>query len=160
MNEELLYNQLYDKTKDCGRTQFVRLLMEKERENKNLKDEIYKSNAVADTNKELAERYHKEIERLKGLLKCDYEDSQSIMTELTTENKQLKENNLAMQEEMARTWAKLQQKEDVINKTKDVIEKMLTIGYSKGLTYYYPAKNGEFGIRAKVLLEILDNKGE
>ena len=54
----------------------------------------------------------------------------------------------------------LQQKENIINKTKDVIEKMLTIGYSKGLTYYYPAKNGEFGIRAKVLLEILDNKGE
>ena len=54
----------------------------------------------------------------------------------------------------------LKQKEDIINKTKDVIEKMLTIGYSKGLTYYYPTKNGEFGIRAKVLLEILDNKGE
>lgn len=33
-NEELLYNQLYEKTKDCGRTQFVRLLLDKERENK------------------------------------------------------------------------------------------------------------------------------
>lgn len=65
MNEELLYNQLYDKTKDCGRTQFVRLLMEKERENKNLKDEIYKSNAVADTNKELAESYYKDNQQLK-----------------------------------------------------------------------------------------------
>ena len=86
---------------------------------------------------------------------------------LQEENKQLKEqlqqkeeNNQAMQEEMARTWAKLEQKENIINKTKDVIEKMLTTGYSKGLTYYYPAKNGEFGIRSKVLLEILDNKGE
>ena len=54
----------------------------------------------------------------------------------------------------------LKQKENIINKTKDVIEQMLTTGYSKGLTYYYPAKNGEFGIRAKVLLEILDNKGD
>ena len=52
----------------------------------------------------------------------------------------------------------LKQKENIINKTKDVIEQMLTTGYSKGLTYYYPVKNGEFGIRAKVLLEILDNK--
>ena len=40
MNEELLYNQLYEKTKDCGRTQFVRLLMEKERENKHLKEQL------------------------------------------------------------------------------------------------------------------------
>ncbi len=65
MNEELLYNQLYDKTKDCGRTQFVKLLMEKEIENKNLKDEIYKSNVVADTNRELAESYYKENQQLK-----------------------------------------------------------------------------------------------
>ena len=68
MNEELLYNQLYDKTKDCGRTQFVKLLMEKEIENKNLKDEIYKSNAVADTNRELAESYYKENQQLKEQL--------------------------------------------------------------------------------------------
>lgn len=59
MNEELLYNQLYEKTKDCGRTQFVKLLMEKERE----------------------------IERLKSLLKCDYEDNQEIMADITKEKK-------------------------------------------------------------------------
>ena len=68
MNEELLYNQLYDKTKDCGRTQFVKLLMEKERENKELKDEIYKSNAVAETNKELAKSYYKDNQKLKEQL--------------------------------------------------------------------------------------------
>ena len=38
MNEELLYNQMYEKTADCGRTQFIRLLMDKERENQQLKD--------------------------------------------------------------------------------------------------------------------------
>lgn len=43
-------------------------------------------------------------------------------------NQQLKENNLAMQEEMARTWAKLQQKEDIINKAYSKIEKMFDIG--------------------------------
>ena len=62
-----------------------------EKENQQLKNELEQSNAVADTNKELAESYYKEIERLKGLLKCDYEDGQTIIAELTTENKQLKE---------------------------------------------------------------------
>lgn len=60
-NEELLYNQLYEKTKDCGRTQFVKLLMEKERE----------------------------IERLKSLLKCDYEDNQEIMADIIKEKQEL-----------------------------------------------------------------------
>ena len=74
--------------------------------------------------------------------------------------KSLKYHIKRLQQENQQLKEKLQQKEDIINKTKDVIEEMLTIGYSKGLTYYYPAKNGEFGIRAKVLLEILDDKGE
>ena len=60
-------------------------------ENKKLKYELEQCNAVADTNIELAESYHKEIERLKSLLKCDYEDSQDIMSEFTSENQQLKE---------------------------------------------------------------------
>lgn len=42
MNEELLYNDIYEKTKECGRTQFVRLLMKKEREIKQLKNTINK----------------------------------------------------------------------------------------------------------------------
>lgn len=29
--EELLFDELYEKTKDCGRTQFIKLLMEKEK---------------------------------------------------------------------------------------------------------------------------------
>lgn len=36
---ELLFDELYEKTKDCGRVQFVRLLMEKEREIKKLEEE-------------------------------------------------------------------------------------------------------------------------
>lgn len=118
MNEELLYNQLYDKTKDCGRTQFVNLLMEKERENKNLKDEIYKSNAVADTNRELAESYYKE-------------------------NQQLKKH--------------LQQREEIINKAKEFIEKHNeTIGklYFKCSNMYLLSEIKED------LLKILNNKGD
>ena len=179
-NEEILYNEFYEKTKDCGRTQFVKLLMkqeeekkqlkkelkilsdnykemdkfhkssflnrsnyikELEKENQQLKNELEQSNAVADTNKELAESYYKEIERLKGLLKCDYEDGQSIMAESTTENKQLKENNLAMQEEMARTWAKLQQKEDVIKQLLTYLDKnKLTLNNPNILDFYINVK--------------------
>lgn len=85
-NDELLYNKLYEKTKDCGRTQFVKLLMEKERE----------------------------IERLKSLLKCDYEDSQTIMAELTNENKGLKEqiNNLECLVESIKLGVTLNQKQE------------------------------------------------
>ena len=34
---ELLFDELYEKTKDCGRVQFIKLLMEKERANQELK---------------------------------------------------------------------------------------------------------------------------
>lgn len=41
MNEEyLLYNKIYEKTKDCGRIQFVRLLVDKERKIKELKEQL------------------------------------------------------------------------------------------------------------------------
>ena len=69
-----------------------------------------------------------------------------FMRNLEEENQQLKEQ--------------LQQKEDIINKTKSTINQMLNTGYSKGNTFYYATKDGEFGARAEILLEILDNKGE
>ena len=66
MNEELLYNQLYEKTKDCGRTQFVRLLMEKERENKHLKEQLKQREDIINKAKEHLElkiiRYSNEID--------------------------------------------------------------------------------------------------
>lgn len=94
MNEELLYNQLYDKTKDCGRTQFVKLLMEKEIENKNLKDEIYKSNAVADTNRELAESYYKENQQLKEQLKIIKKTTNELLTYLDKNKLVLNNQNI------------------------------------------------------------------
>lgn len=39
-DNELLFDELYEKTKDCGRVQFVRLLMEKEREKQELKKKL------------------------------------------------------------------------------------------------------------------------
>ena len=53
-NEELLFDELYEKTKDCGRTQFIKLLMEKARENQELKKKY--ENAVADYETTMAER--------------------------------------------------------------------------------------------------------
>lgn len=37
---ELLFDELYEKTKDCGRVQFIKLLMEQERENQELKKQL------------------------------------------------------------------------------------------------------------------------
>lgn len=39
MNDELLYNKIYEKTKECGRDQFIKLLMQKGRENQELKNQ-------------------------------------------------------------------------------------------------------------------------
>lgn len=70
--------------------------------------------------------------------------------ELEQENQNLKENNLAMQEEMARTWAKLDKKEDIINKAKDLIESYYDFMEEKYDFKYFDGYK---------LLEILDNKG-
>lgn len=37
---ELLFDELYEKTKDCGRVQFIKLLMQKEIENQDLKKQL------------------------------------------------------------------------------------------------------------------------
>ena len=41
-SKDLLFNELYEKTKDCGRVQFINLLMAKEREIKELKEQLEK----------------------------------------------------------------------------------------------------------------------
>ena len=46
---ELLFDELYEKTKDCGRVQFINLLMEKEREIKQLKNTINKAKDYINT---------------------------------------------------------------------------------------------------------------
>lgn len=38
--EELLFDELYEKTKSCGRTQFIKLLMEKDKKIKRLKEKL------------------------------------------------------------------------------------------------------------------------
>lgn len=47
--KELLFDELYEKTKDCGRVQFINLLMEKEREIKELKKQLEKTQLIRST---------------------------------------------------------------------------------------------------------------
>ena len=91
-----------------------------------------------------------------------YGDNARCIDLLIKENKQLKKNNLAMQEEMARTWAKLQQKEDIINKAKEyIINNSL---YEEEYDYDYEENIYLSGINdddvRRILLKILDDKGE
>ena len=57
-NEELLFDELYEKTKDCGRAQFIKLLMRKETQQKEfisyLENEIKSSLALDTINKQTA----------------------------------------------------------------------------------------------------------
>ena len=76
-----------------------------------------------------------------------YGDNARCIDLLIKENEQLKENNLAMQEEMARTWAKLQQKEDIINKIKQYLKEN-------------EKEYGNLEENEKIILRIIDNKGE
>ena len=47
--KELLFDELYEKTKDYGRVQFINLLMEKEREIKELKKQLEKAQLIRST---------------------------------------------------------------------------------------------------------------
>ena len=67
-NEKLLFDELYEKTKDCGRVQFVELLMTKERENKELKLQLKGTTHCFDEEeheklKKQLEEYQQELEK-------------------------------------------------------------------------------------------------
>ena len=76
-NEEVLYNEFYEKTKDCGRTQFVKLLMKQEEEKKKLKKEL---KILSDNYKEM-DKFHK----------SSFLNRSNYIKELEQENQQLKE---------------------------------------------------------------------
>lgn len=84
-DNELLFDELYEKTKDFGRVQFINLLMEKEREIKELK-------------KRLEKKYEK-VGTLTGELL--YEENTKLINQqkefieyLESEIKRLEENNI------------------------------------------------------------------
>ena len=63
-DNELLFDELYEKTKDCGRVQFINLLMEKERESQELKKQLdnYKNKYKNRLNNQLAEGVEPDFE--------------------------------------------------------------------------------------------------
>ena len=129
-DNELLFDELYEKTKDCGRVQFINLLMEKERENQELKEQLdylrsgeYLNQLrferdmlqhVVDTNGVPSEVY--------DYLECTHRN-----TELLEENQELKKLVIAMDE--------------VANKYKEVIDKMNKYMYSGYLINSKEIKN-------------------
>ena len=83
-----------------------------------------------------------------------YGDNARCIDLLIKENEQLKENNLAMQEEMAKTWAKLQQKEDIINKVNDFIKE-----YEKNRNCFKWNEQDYIDVINEIK-QMLNNKGE
>lgn len=62
---ELLFDELYEKTKDCGRVQFINLLMEKEREKQELKKELSNNRQIKNQQKKFIEYLEDYINVLK-----------------------------------------------------------------------------------------------
>ena len=75
---ELLFNELYEKTKDCGRVQFINLLMVKERENKELKEQL----ELSEKARKEAIEFIKEYEKNQNLLKWNEEDYIDVINEI------------------------------------------------------------------------------
>ena len=103
---ELLFDELYEKTKDCGRVQFIKLLMSKEREIQNLKEELkkIKQPTIFIDTQDMEERYGEQlyqdylVEENKNLqqeltnLKAIEKEHQRMNGELREEIKELKED--------------------------------------------------------------------
>lgn len=105
----------------------------------------------------------KENQQLKEKINCDLKWALKY-DKLYQENKQLKGNDQVMQEEIAKTWAKLDKKEEIINKAKQYIKN----NSHKTEWGDLEQDNESIDINDDVtdtefitdLLEILDNKGE
>ena len=74
----ILFNELYERTKDCGRVQFINLLMEKERENQELKEQL----ELSEKARKEAIEFIKEYEKNQNLLKWNEEDYIDVINEI------------------------------------------------------------------------------
>ena len=82
-DNELLFDELYEKTKDCGRVQFINLLMEKERENNELKEYF-------EAAKEVAQEHKKNEIKLKDRLEEQRKEYQETYKDVRVEIKEYK----------------------------------------------------------------------
>lgn len=129
---ELLFDELYEKTKDCGRVQFIKLLMQKEREIQELKEKV-KELSKWDKNKDSRNSRQrianknllKKINELKKQLEVGeqqyndlLEEKENLQEQLSIKNLQLEEMKLSKRDytqenilEMKLTLKENQQKE-------------------------------------------------
>lgn len=68
MKEMLLYDEIYNSTKDFGRTQFVRELMRLERENKELKEQNKALRSLNESQRETCASLLKRIQKAERVL--------------------------------------------------------------------------------------------
>lgn len=97
--EELLYNEIYKKTKDCGRAQFIKLLITERRNNRQLKEKLKATgkglNKVLYKRKKWKDRYYKEQKKNKWLHQRDtYTDIVHSHFQLEKKEKRYYENIL------------------------------------------------------------------
>lgn len=72
MSEELLYNKLYERTKDFGRNEFIKELMRLERGNKQQKEQLQQRDSVIEEALYYISNYTSKSEvNISGLPKCN-----------------------------------------------------------------------------------------
>ena len=86
-DNELLFDELYEKTKDCGRVQFINLLMEKEREIKELKEQL-------ETVRKKYKFEAKTRDKVYKMLRRKDSQQKEFIEYLESEIKRLEENNI------------------------------------------------------------------
>lgn len=96
--EEILYNQLYERTKNFGRNEFIKELMRLERENQQLKEQL---------EEEIGNEF-------------------KLKDELRKNRKEYQETYKDVREEIKVYKLQLQQRDSVIEETIDVIQNFMT----------------------------------
>ena len=113
-NEKLLFDELYEKTKDCGRVPFVKLLMTKEKENQELKLELsgYRQAILEDKdmlglkeeNDKLKKKYENAVADYETTM-AEKEQLNSLVNSCQEEIRQLKKQLEEYKKELE-TWKK------------------------------------------------------
>ena len=114
-DNELLFDELYEKTKDCGRVQFINLLMEKEREKQELKEQLDYLRSGEYLNQLRFERDM--LQHVVDNNEVSKEDKEFIdmthrNTELLEENQSLKDQVAYLRRDIERQEAKITDLED------------------------------------------------
>lgn len=162
---KLLYDELYELTINFDRHQFINLLMQKDRKIQDLSTDKQQLNMLVNS-------CQNEIRKLKEQLEeCQLQNfnlrEDIIIKKLSFPNKEIKDKSLLelynmpsyedLKKENQKLKRKLQQKEDIIKKAKEFIEKH---NETIGKLYFKCSNMYLLSVIKEDLLKILDNKGE